>query len=189
VTVEADGTRRISMPESICAPVELGEWEVAPEALTPQGAEMPYRDEVYTGIMATNGCSMTRAEIAEQMPGFGLRPHLHEPMTDALIAAGRATVADEADGSQRVSLVPEICTPGAPATTLIPAKPESVALFTELVQARGCSIGIGELEAVEAELGLEPAETYPVTVVMELAGEGRMDFENGVFRLTNEDCP
>lgn len=189
VTVEADGTRRISMPEWACAPVEIGDFEAVAEPLTPQGAEMPYRDEVYTSIMATNGCMMTRAEIAEQMTGYGLRPHLHEPMTDALIDVGLATVTDEADGSQRVSLAPEICTPGEPATTLIAAKPESVARFSAHLLTRDCVVGIGELEPLEAELGLELAETYPITVVMELAGEGRMDFDGGVFRLIHEDCP
>jgi hypothetical protein len=189
VTDEADGTRRISMPEWACAPVETLEFEAVAEPLTPQGAEMPYRDEVYTSVMATNGCTMTRAEIAEQMTGYGLRPILHEPMTDALIDAGMATVTDEADGSQRVSLAPEICTPGAPVTTLIAAKPESVAMFAEHLLARNCAVGIEELESLEAELGLEPAETYPITVVMELAGEGRMDFEGGAFRLIHEDCP
>lgn len=189
VTVEADGTRRITMPEHACEPVEMGEPEVAVEAMTPQGAENPYRDEVYTSIMATNGCSMTRAEIAEQMPGYGLRQHLHEPMTEALITAGLATVTDEADGNQRVALLPEICTPNAPVTTLIPAKAESVTEFTGFLLARGCAVPIDQLEAAEAELGFEPGETYPVSIVMGLAGEGKMDFEAGEFRLINKDCP
>jgi hypothetical protein len=189
LTDEADGSKRVSMPEHACAPVEIEGFEEAAQPLTPQGAEMPYRDEVYTSIMATNGCTMTKAAIAEQMPGYGLRQHLHEPMTQALVAAGSATISDDADGSQRVSLAPEICTPDAPATTLIPAKPESVAKFTDLLLSRGCALPIDQLEAVEAELGLEPAETYPVTVVMELAGEGAMDFANGVFRLNHKDCP
>jgi hypothetical protein len=188
VTAEADGVNRVTMQDWACVPVEFGEWEVS-EPLGPEEQLAKLQESTYVAVMSSNDCTMTEAEIAAEMPNYGLKQPLYEAVTQTLVGSGAATVSDEADGGKRVTLGPEICVSGASAGTLIAAKPESVAKFTELLLARDCSVGIDTLESIEAELGLEPAETYPIVVVMEVAGEGRMDFENGVFRLINKDCP
>lgn len=189
VTTEAEGVNRVTMQEWACEPVDFsGEWEVS-EPLSPEEELAKLQESTYVVVMSSNGCTMTEAEIAAQMPNYGLKQPLHETLTQSFIGSGAATVLDEVDGGKRVTLGPEICASGASAGTLISAKAESVAKFTELLLARDCSVGIDALESIEAELGLEPAETYPVVVVLEVAGEGKMDFENGVFRLINKDCP
>jgi hypothetical protein len=189
LTDEADGGKRITLAATVCEPVDMsGEWEVA-EPLTPEEQLAKLQESTYVAVMASNGCSMTEAEMATVMPSYGLRQPLHEGLTEALVASGAATATAEADGSRRVALGPELCAPDAPEVVPVPANLDSVAKFTDFLLARGCSVAIPDLEAAEAELGLQPAETYPIVVVLEIAGEGRMDFENGVFRLINKDCP
>lgn len=188
VTVEADGTRRITMPEHACEPVQMGEWEVVTDPLSEEEQKAKYQQDVLVGVMAARDCTMSKAEITSELPLYGL-DLVQDQLIETLITAGSATVTDEADGGQRVSLAPEICTPGMPAVQLIPAKPESVAKFTEYLLARNCAVEIPKMEEIEAELGFEQAESSHVTMVMEVRGDAKFDFENGLIRLINKDCP
>lgn len=187
LTDEADGSKRVSMPDHACAPVEMGDWEVDSN---PQGEEEQkarFQQDVFASILGANGCSMTRAEITAEMPKYGL-DLVQEKLTETLVAAGSATLTDEADGGQRVTLGPDVCTPGAP-VQMLPVKAESVARFTEYMRANACAVEIEKLEAVEAELGFEPAESSNVFMVMDIRGDAKMDLENGLIRLINKDCP
>lgn len=186
VTDEPDGTRRVAMPEHACAPVEMGEWEVA----SPQSEEerkAQQRQDVFVSVLAANGCTMTEAQLVEEMPKYGL-DLVQAELTEALLAAGSATLSPGDDGSQRVTLGPEICTPGAP-VQMLPVKAENVAKLTDYMRANGCALEIEKMEAIEAELGLEPAESSNIALVMDLRGDARMDFETGLIRLINKDCP
>lgn len=188
VTDEGDGTRRISMLEHACEPVEFGEWEVGTKPLSEEEEKAKYQQDVFVGVMAARDCTMTKAEIAAEMPLYGL-DLVQEALVERLVGAGSASLTDEADGAQRLTLAPEICTPGQPAVQLLPAKPESVAKFTEYLLARNCAVEIPKMEEIEAELGFEQAESSHVTMVMEVRGDAKLDFENGLIRLINKDCP
>ena len=187
VTEAADGTKRVSMPETACSPVEMGEVEVTTDPQSEDEQKARYRQDVFTGILGANDCTMTKAEIAAEMPKYGL-DLVHEDLTETLVANGSATLTDEADGGQRVTLGPDVCTPGAP-VPMLPVKAESVAKLTDYMRANACAMDIAKMEAVEAELGFEPAESSNVFMVMELRGDAKMDMENGQIRLISKDCP
>ena len=174
------------MPDHACAPVEMGEWEVTtPQTDEEQKAQQ--RQDVFVSVLAASGCTMTQAQIVEEMPKYGL-DLVQEELTAALVAAGSAAVALDDDGAERVTLAPEICTPGAP-VQMLPVKAENVAKLTDYMRANGCALEIEKMEAIEAELGLEPADSSNIALVMELRGDARMDFETGLISLINKDCP
>jgi hypothetical protein len=75
------------------------------------------------------------------------------------------------------------------AVPVLPVKAENVAKFTDYLRANACAVEIEKLEAVEADLGFDPAESSNVFMVMDIRGDAKMDLENGLIRLINKDCP